>query len=111
MSGGPGPLDLDIRPEGTGCLMKVKVTPRGSVNAVLGVAEGALRLRLTAPPVEGAANAAARDFLAGLLALPRRSVELASGQANRAKVFRIEGLDASELRARLGKVLRPSDRR
>jgi uncharacterized protein (TIGR00251 family) len=106
MSGGPDALDLDLRPEGTGCLLKVKVTPRGSANAVLGVAEGALRLRLTAPPVEGAANAAARDFLADLLGLPRRSVELTRGQANRSKVFRIEGLDPSGVRARLDTALR-----
>lgn len=101
MNAGTGAEALDIRSEGKGCLLRVKVTPRGSANAVLGVAEGALRLRLTAPPVEGAANAAARDFLAELLGLPRRDVELARGQTNRAKVFRIEGLEPSALRARL----------
>jgi uncharacterized protein YggU (UPF0235/DUF167 family) len=73
---------------------------------MLGVAEGALRLRLTAPPVEGAANAAARDFLAELLGVPRRAVELARGQSNRTKVFRIEGMDPSALRARLDAAMR-----
>lgn len=106
MNGEPGAEGLDIRPDGDGLLLKVKVTPRGSVNSVLGVSEGALRLRLTAPPVEGAANAAARDFLADLLGLPRRAVELARGQSNRAKVFRIEGLESSALRTRLGAALR-----
>jgi uncharacterized protein YggU (UPF0235/DUF167 family) len=80
---------LDLRPDGTGCLLKVKVTPRGSANT----------------PVEGAANDAAREFLAALLGLPRRAVELARGQTNRAKVFRIEGLDPSSLRARLDAVI------
>jgi uncharacterized protein YggU (UPF0235/DUF167 family) len=55
--------------------------------------------------VEGAANDAAREFLAALLGLPRRAVELARGQTNRAKVFRIEGLDPSSLRARLDAVI------
>lgn len=110
MSGGPGAPDLDLRAEGRACLLKVKVTPRGSANAVLGVAEGALRLRLTAPPVEGAANAAARDFLAHLLGLPRRSVELFRGQSNRVKVFRIEGLDPTGIRARLESMLPTSGR-
>jgi uncharacterized protein len=100
-----GPEALDLSPDGDGCLLKAKVTPRGSSNAVLGVAEGALRLRLTAPPVEGAANAAARDFLAELLGLPRRSVELARGQTARAKVFRIGGLGPESVRARLASAL------
>jgi uncharacterized protein (TIGR00251 family) len=96
---------LDLRPEGAGCLLKVKVTPRGSSDSVLGVAEGALRIRLTAPPVEGAANAAAREFLSQLLGVPRREVELARGQSARAKTFRIDGLAPDLVRARLAKAL------
>ena len=95
------PESLDLRSDGAGCLLKVKVTPRGSADAVLGVADGALRIRLTAPPVEGAANAAARDFLAGILEVPKRAVELARGQTARAKIFRIEGLSPEAVRARL----------
>jgi uncharacterized protein YggU (UPF0235/DUF167 family) len=97
---------LDLRAEGGACLIPVKVTPRGSSDAVLGVAEGALRLRLTAPPVEGAANAAAREYLAELLGVPRRAVELARGQSARSKLFRVEGLDPGAVRARLGSALR-----
>jgi uncharacterized protein (TIGR00251 family) len=102
----PGAADeLDLRPDGAGCLLKVKVTPRGSADAVLGIAEGALRIRLTAPPVEGAANAAARAFLSDLLGVPKRAVELARGQTARAKTFRIDGLASDIVRARLAKAL------
>ncbi|MBW8887677.1 MAG: DUF167 domain-containing protein [Fibrobacteres bacterium] len=101
----PGANDLDLRPDGSGCLLKVKVTPRGSSEAVLGIAEGALRIRLTAPPVEGAANAAARAFLSDLLGVPKRAVELARGQTARAKTFRIDGLAPDIVRARLAKSL------
>jgi uncharacterized protein (TIGR00251 family) len=101
MPGTGGVEALDLRPDGTGCLLKVKVTPRGSADAVLGVAEGALRIRLTAPPVEGAANAAAREFLSHLLGVPKRDIELARGQTARAKSFRIDGLDPAAVRVRL----------
>jgi len=102
-----GANDLDLRPDGTGCLLKVKVTPRGSADTVLGIAEGALRIRLTAPPLEGAANAAARAFLSDLLGVPKRAVELARGQSARAKTFRIDGLAPDTVRARLSKILTP----
>ena len=97
--------ELDLRPDGTGCLLKVKVTPRGSADAVLGVAEGALRIRLTAPPVEGAANDAAREFLSHLLGVPKRDLELARGQTARAKTFRIGELAPATVRARLAAIL------
>jgi uncharacterized protein (TIGR00251 family) len=103
--GAGGVEGLDLRPDGSGCLLKLKVTPRGSADAVLGIAEGALRIRLTAPPVEGAANAAARDFLSQLLGVPKRDIGLARGQTARAKTFRIDGLDPAAVRARLAAVL------
>jgi uncharacterized protein (TIGR00251 family) len=109
MTAPQGAEGLELRPDGAGCLLKVKVTPRGSADAVLGIAEGALRIRLTAPPVEGAANAAAREFLAGLLGVPRRAVELARGQTARAKTFRIDGLDPAAIRSRLAGTL-PEER-
>jgi uncharacterized protein (TIGR00251 family) len=97
---------LDLRADGDGCLIRVKVAPRGSSDAVLGAAEGALRIRLTAPPVDGAANAAARDFLAGLLGVSRSAVSLIRGPAARAKVFRAAGLAPDAVRERLAPHLR-----
>ncbi len=69
------------------------------------VREGALTLRLTAPPVEGAANLAARRFLAALLDLPASRISLAGGEKARAKRFRILRADAADIAARLQRAL------
>ena len=64
--------------------------------------EGALEVRVSAPPVEGAANDAIVELLASLLDLPRRAVTVASGEHGRSKRLRIEGLSLDEVRRRLG---------
>lgn len=81
--------------------VNVRVQPRASRNEVVGWREGALAIRLTAPPVEGAANRACRDFLADALRVRRADVELLSGGKSRDKRFRIGSLTEDELRDRL----------
>jgi uncharacterized protein (TIGR00251 family) len=80
----------------------VKVQPRAKRNAVVGELGDALKLNLTAPPVEGRANEACIEFLANLLEVPRSSVSIASGESSRQKVIRVVGLSAEQLRKRLG---------
>jgi uncharacterized protein (TIGR00251 family) len=80
----------------------VRVQPRASRSALAGVANGALKVRLTAPPVEGAANEALVRLLADALGVARSAVEIASGQASREKLIRVHGVTAAEARARLG---------
>lgn len=77
------------------------VQPRASRSEVIGWREGSLAVRLTAPPVEGAANKACREFLAEVLGVRRADVELVSGEKSREKRFRVAGLDAAELQARI----------
>jgi uncharacterized protein len=96
-----GLASLDLRAGNGFTLIRVKVTPKASRDEVLGVAEGRLRIRLQAPPVDGAANEKARIFLAGLLGRPRAAVVLERGQTSREKTFRIDGLDPEAIRARL----------
>jgi len=79
----------------------VKVQPRARRNAITGELGDALKLALTAPPVEGRANQACIEFFADLLELPRSSVTIASGQTSRRKVIRIAGISALELQHRL----------
>ena len=86
----------------TGCAVTVKVTPRAAKNAILGAEADWLRVALTAPPVDGKANEAARRFLAEALDLPRTSVTLLSGQTARLKRFAIAGLTPEALRSKLG---------
>ena len=83
-----------------GCALTVKVTPRASRDAILGAEEGWLRVALTAPPVDGKANEAARRFLAEALGVPRGDVRLLAGQAARLKRFAV-ALPPGEARARL----------
>jgi uncharacterized protein len=79
----------------------VKIHPRAKKNAITGEVGDALKVSLTAPPVEGRANEACIEFFAKLLKVPRSSVTIASGQSSRNKVIRVAGLSAAELRTRL----------
>lgn len=83
----------------------VWVKPRAARNQVVGIREGALHVALTAPPVEGKANDFLVRFLADLLGVRQRQVEIVSGERSRSKVVRIKGLTAAELRARLAGVV------
>jgi len=76
----------------------VKVHPRAKKNAITGEFGDALKLALTAPPVEGKANEACIEFFANLLKLPRSSVSIAAGQSSRNKVIRIAGVSAAQFR-------------
>jgi uncharacterized protein len=84
-----------------GVSFAVKVHPRARKNAITGVVGDALKLALTAPPVEGRANQAAIEFFADLFSIPRSSVTIASGETSRNKVLRIAGITAAQLRQRL----------
>ncbi len=79
----------------------VKVHPRAKKNAITGEVGNALKLALTAPPVDGKANEACIDFFAKLLKVSRSSVTIAAGLTSRNKVIRVAGLSAEEVRQRL----------
>jgi uncharacterized protein (TIGR00251 family) len=92
-------FSIEVNPEGI--TFAVKLHPRARKNAVTGELGDALKLSLTAPPVEGKANAACIEFLATLLKVPRSSVTIASGLSSRRKVIRVLGLSPDELQKRL----------
>jgi uncharacterized protein (TIGR00251 family) len=77
----------------------VRVTPRASRAAITGVHDGALKVSLTAPPVEGAANAALIELLAKALDVPKRAVRIEHGDHNRHKTISIEGATLAALHA------------
>ena len=81
--------------------ISLRVQPRASRNAVVGWIGDVLKIRLTAPPVEGAANAACLTFLADLLDLPPSNLTIIKGDRSRQKVVRITGLSQEEVYARL----------
>jgi len=86
----------------SGATFAVKVHPRAKKNAITGHVGDALKVALTAPPVDGKANAACIEFFAKLLNVPRSSVTIAAGQTSRNKVIRVAGLTAQQVRDRLG---------
>lgn len=77
--------------------LRVRVNPRSSRSQVTGWQDGVLHIKLTAPPVEGAANKAAVEFLAKTLGVRKSQVALVSGQTGRDKTFEIAGLTPEEL--------------
>ena len=83
---------VTVESRGTAVRFRVRVQPRASRNEIAGVADGALRIRLHAPPVDGAANDALVDFLAERLAISRRGVRIAAGATSRTKTIEIEGI-------------------
>ena len=81
------------------------VAPRSATNRALGVFDGALKIALTAPPVDGAANKALVEFLSGLLGVPRSRIVIESGQTGRDKLLFIGGISVEQARVVLDKVV------
>jgi hypothetical protein len=90
-----------IRQSGEAVTFAVKIHPRAKKNAISGTLGDALKVSLTALPIEGRANEACIDFFAKLLKRPRSSVTIASGHSSRNKVIRVEGLSAEVVRERI----------
>lgn len=97
---------LEIEQDEKGALVRVRVQPKASRNAVSLEPDGRIRVALTAPPVEGAANKALLAFLSKTLGLPRRRVMLVRGERSRNKTVLLAGFSAAdaekELFARFG---------
>ncbi len=91
----PDPLEVKESPGGV--TFSVRVVPRSSRNEVAGASGGVLRVKLTAPPVEGAANRALVLFLSEKLGVAKSNITILTGQTGRAKAIRIEGIDKKVL--------------
>jgi uncharacterized protein (TIGR00251 family) len=89
-----------------GARFDVRVVPRGSKDAIEGVRSGALVVRVTAPPVGGAANEAVVEMLAHAFRTAKRDIRVVGGQTARRKTIEIGGLDETACRARLSAILR-----
>ena len=85
--------------------LSVRVVPRASGEGVAGFEGGVLRIRLSAPPVEGRANEALARFLAKALGVPKGRVTLMAGERGRNKVVRVEGMTTEAAVARLASSL------
>ncbi len=94
---------IPIRDTPLGATFHVKVHPRAKKNAITGEVGDALKLALSAPPLEGRANEACIQFLAEVLNVPRASVTIAAGEGSRNKVIRVSRLSAAQVEAKLSR--------
>jgi uncharacterized protein (TIGR00251 family) len=92
---------LKVTASGDGVDVLVHARPRAGKSAVRGVAEGALEVAITAPPVDGEANDELVRFLARGLGVAKRDVRIVRGESGRHKRVHIARIDEAELRARL----------
>jgi uncharacterized protein len=95
------PLLKPIEKSAEGVLIRFKVQPRASRAEIVGLHGDAVRIRLSAPPVDGGANEALTQFLAKRLKVSRSTVRLVSGRASRSKLIAISGLTPEEVAAHL----------
>jgi uncharacterized protein len=86
----------------------VRVQPRASKSGVVGELDGALKIRLAAPPVDGEANEELIRLLAKLFDAPRKWVSILSGQTSKNKIVRVSGISAEEVERALAEALSPS---
>jgi hypothetical protein len=88
---------IPVRETPGGVTFAIKVHPRAKKNAITGELGDALKVSLTAPPLEGKANEGCIDFFAKLLEVPRSSITIAAGHTSRNKVIRVIGLSVTEI--------------
>lgn len=82
-----------------GVRLEVKVQPRSSKNQIAGEQEGALKIKLTAPPVDGEANQALIAFLSACFKVPKKNISLLKGDSSRHKLLEIIGVEAKDIAA------------
>ena len=89
---GPVSSQAWLTAAGTGLRLQVLVGPNARKSEIIGVQDGALKIKLQAQPVEGKANEALVRFLAERLDLPRKAIELTRGATSRNKTVEIRGI-------------------
>ena len=83
-------------------ILEVRVVPRAKKTELAGTRDGVLLVRVAAPPVDGAANDAVVEFMAALLRVPRKQIQIVGGERGRRKRLSIDGVSPERVRAILG---------
>jgi uncharacterized protein (TIGR00251 family) len=94
-----------VRNTPTGCTVTVRIHPGAQQDAITGIHDGALKISLTTPPVDGRANDALVAYLATSLRLPRARIMLLTGHNSRSKILSITGKSAAEVQVVLNEGL------
>ncbi len=85
-----------------GLRLPVRVIPRSSRNQLAGEQDGALKVKITAPPVDGEANQALVNFLAEYLKVAKKNIKIIKGETSKTKIIEISGINKEELIIRTG---------
>jgi len=85
-----------------GCKLILFIQPKASKNEIIGPHNGALKIKITAPPVDGKANAELVEFLSEVLKIPKRRIEILKGETGRNKSVEILDVTEADLRHKLG---------
>ena len=96
-------LPTYLREQGGDVLLAIKLQPRASKNEIGEALGNELKIKVTAPPVDAAANEALIELLAKELDCSRSQVQLIRGQTSRHKTIRLQGISAAEVTKRLAK--------
>jgi uncharacterized protein (TIGR00251 family) len=76
--------------------LSIRIQPRASKNELVLMENGGLKIRLTAPPVDGAANEALVKFLAAVFSVAKSGIEIVSGHTSREKIVRVSGMSEAD---------------
>jgi uncharacterized protein (TIGR00251 family) len=102
---------INLKESKKGLTFDIQVIPHASRAEISGVQEGALKLKVTAPPVEGAANEACIKLLAGELGLKKSRMEILSGSKSRRKTILVKNTNKSDLESRINFFLKENNLR
>ncbi len=91
-------MAFTVRDTTQGAQFALRVQPRASRNAIAGEMGDAVKLAITAPPVDGKANQAVIEYLSDLFRVPKSSIVIVAGETGRNKVIAIRGLSAEQVR-------------
>jgi uncharacterized protein (TIGR00251 family) len=87
---------LNLRETPSGLAISVQLTPRSSRNKILKIHDGALKIAIQAPPVDGAANDELIRFLAKTFSLPKSNIQITSGHTGKRKVLALNGITKAQ---------------
>ena len=90
---------FNIKETGDGIILRVHVVPRSAKSEFAGIQGDALKLKITAPPVEGQANAECIRFLSDILGIKKKQVKILSGHRSKKKTIAIEGIGRKDVEA------------
>lgn len=97
---------IHLRESKKGLSFDIQVTPHASRAEIVSIQDGAFKIKVTAPPVEGAANEACIRLLAGELGLKKSQMEISSGAKSRKKTVTVKNIDKKELESKIDSFLK-----